>query len=70
LCCHGGGQKAKKIIEPDKITVEIDKSAEMELLQQANKYIETRIEDLEKLNVSQTRTVEAMQILINTLLKK
>jgi hypothetical protein len=66
----GGGQKAKKIIEPDKITVEMDKSAEMELLQRANKYLETRIEDLEKLNVSQTRTIEAMQILIDTLLKK
>jgi hypothetical protein len=65
-----GDQQAKKIIEPGKVTIEMQQSAEIDSLRQTNAHLEDRIRDLEKLNVSQAKTIETMQFLIDTLNKK
>lgn len=65
-----GDQKVKKLLKDGEITIEMEQSAEIELLQQTNAHLETRIKDLEMLNASQSKTIETMQLLIDTLSKK
>lgn len=65
-----GEQKAKKIMKDGEVTIEMEQSAELELLQQTNSHLEIRIKDLETINASQSKTIETMQLLIDTLSKR
>ena len=65
-----GDQKIKKLLKNDEITIEMEQSVEKELLQQTNRHLETRIKDLEKLNSSQSKTIETMQLLLDRLTNK
>lgn len=65
-----GDQKIKKLLKNDEITIEMEQSVEKELLQQTNRHLEIRIKDLEKLNSSQSKTIETMQLLLDRLTNK
>lgn len=65
-----GDHKAKKLLKDGEMHIEMEQSTEVELLKQTNIHLETRIKDLEKMNTLQSKTIEAMQLLIDTLTKK
>lgn len=58
----------KKIMEKEKVSIEFAQSVDS--LQQTNAHLEIRIKDLETINASQSKTIETMQLLIDTLSKK
>lgn len=58
----------KKIMNEDGVDIEFVQSTDS--LQQMNVHLEARIKDLEMLNASQAKTIEAMQLLIDMLTKK
>lgn len=64
---NGENSGVKKIMDGGKMTIDMQQSAELELLQQKNMSLETRIMDLENTITSKDKTIEAMQLLIDTL---
>jgi transcriptional regulator with XRE-family HTH domain len=56
-----GEQRAKKIMEPGKVTIEMDPSAELELLKQAVNTQQTRITDLEVIIKSKDEVIESLK---------
>ena len=60
----GDSTNIKKIMDEEGISIEFAQS--LDSLQQTNNHLQTRIKDLEALNVSQTKTIETMQLLIDT----
>lgn len=57
----------KKIMDEDKMSIEFAQS--VDLLQQTNNHLETRVKDLEMTIASKDKTIETMQLLIDTLKK-
>lgn len=58
----------KKIMNEEGVSIEFAQSVDS--LQQTNAHLEIRIKDLETINASQSKTIETMQLLIDTLNKK
>lgn len=58
----------KKIMNEEGVSIEFAQSVDS--LQQTNAHLEIRIKDLETINASQSKTIETMQLLIDTLSKK
>lgn len=64
----GDSNNIKKIMNEEGVSIEFAQSVES--LQQTNAHLETRIKDLETINALQSKTIETMQLLIDTLTKK
>jgi len=56
-----GDQKVKKLLKDGEIHIEMEQSAEIELLKQTNSYLEIRIKDLETLIGSKDKSYEEMK---------
>ena len=64
----GDANNIKKIMNDEGVSIEFAQSVDS--LQQTNAHLEIRIKDLETINASQSKTIETMQLLIDTLSKK
>lgn len=64
----GDTSNIKKIMNEEGVSIEFAQSVDS--LQQTNAHLEIRIKDLETINASQSKTIETMQLLIDTLTKK
>lgn len=64
----GDSSNIKKIMNEEGVSIEFAQSVDS--LQQTNAHLEIRIKDLETINASQSKTIETMQLLIDTLTKK
>lgn len=64
----GESNNIKKIMNEEGVSIEFAQSVDS--LRQTNAYLETRIKDLEMINASQSKTIETMQLLIDTLNRK
>ncbi|NDV77862.1 helix-turn-helix domain-containing protein [Dysgonomonas sp. 511] len=56
-----GDRKVKKLLKEGEISIEMEQSAEIELLKQTNGFLEARIRDLEKQIESKDKTYEEMK---------